>query len=250
MSGREAAVPLLALIPREEITTVKLIPAKWAAVTARFVLLLAVLSLPLLAQSPPSGDTFAYSQTPRINYGSAPLLAVQQGSNTYLQFNLSNLPANASITKATLRLYVDTVQRNGNFDVFELNGAWNENTLTYSNAPSLGSSATGGHSTSVSSSNLNQFVLIDITPLVQQWVSGSQQNNGVALSLTSSNGSFSFDSKESTFTSHQPELEIALSGAAGPQGPQGPQGEPGPQGPAGATGPAPPVRKVLPEPQA
>lgn len=217
----------------------KLIPARWAAKAAHLVLFCILISLTMLAQAPPSGDTFSASSTPRVNYGSYPLLAVQQGSNAYIQFNLSSLPANASIGKATLRLYVDAVARNGNFDVFEINSAWNESSLTYNNAPPLGSSATNGHSTTVSASSFNQFILIDITPLVQQWVSGSLPNNGVALALTSSNGSFSFDSKESNFTSHQPELEITMAGgAAGPQGPPGPQG---PQGPAGATGPAGPA---------
>ena len=50
-------------------------------------------------------------------------------------------------------------------------------------------------------------------------------------------GSFSFDSKESTTFSHQPELEIYFNGPAGPQGPQGAQG------PRGLS-PAHPVQQV------
>ena len=213
----------------------KLIPAKWAAKAAGLILLFVLATTALLAQAPPSADTFSASSSPRTNYGSWPLLVVQQGSNAYMQFNLSNVPANATVTKATLRLYVDAVSHNGNFDVFEIDHAWSESSLTYNNAPPLGSSATGGHSTSVSGSTLNQFIEIDITPLVQEWVAGTLPNNGIALSLTTTGGSFSFDSKEANYTSHQPELEIALGGTAGPQGPPGPQG---PQGPAGAQGPA------------
>jgi trimeric autotransporter adhesin len=218
----------------------KLIPARWAAKAAQLVLLSAALSLTLMAQAPPSADAFVASSTPRTNYGAWPLLAVQQGTNSYIQFNLSTLPANASISKATLRLYVDVVAHPGSFDVFEINSAWAENTLIYNNAPSLGSSATSGHATSITASSLNQFILIDITPLVQQWASGSLPNHGIALSLTASGGAFSFDSKEAIITSHQPELEITLAGDAGPQGPPGPQGPQGPmgvQGPAGLQGP-------------
>lgn len=56
----------------------------------------------------------------------------------------------------------------------------------------------------------DNFLLIDITQLVQSWANGTVPNYGVALALTTSTGSFSFsfDSKESTLTSHQPELEI------------------------------------------
>jgi hypothetical protein len=213
----------------------KLIPARWAARSAQLILLFALSSLTLMAQAPPSADAFVSSSTPRTNYGAWPLLAVQQGSNSYIQFNLSTLPANASISKATLRLYVSAVAHPGSFDVFEINNAWSENTLIYNNAPPLGSSATGGHATSITGSSFNQFILIDITPLVQEWESGSLPNHGIALSLTASGGAFSFDSKEAIVTSHQPELEITLAGGAGPQGPPGPQG---PQGPVGAQGPA------------
>ena len=212
------------------------IPARWAARIAQYFLLFALCSVSLMAQAPTSGDTFVLNTTPRTNYGGYPLLLVQQGGNSYIQFNLSSIPANSTIGKATLRLYVDAVARPGNFDVFEINSAWAENTLIYNNAPPLGSSATGGHSTSITSSSLNQFVLIDITPLVQQWIDGTTPNNGIALSLTGSGGTFSFDSKESNFTSHQPELEIAWTGQTGPQGPPGPQGPAGAQGPAGPQG--------------
>ena len=106
---------------------------------------LSLLSVTVLAQAPPSADTFSYSGSPNFNYGAYPILAVQHGSNTYLKFNLSTLPSGPSVTKATLRLYVDAVGGNGSFDVFQLNSSWSEGTLTYNNAPALGSSATGNH---------------------------------------------------------------------------------------------------------
>lgn len=212
----------------------KLIPARWAAKAAHLVLLLTLSSMTLLAQAPPSADAFVVNASPHTNYGAYPILAVQQGTNSYIQFNLSTLPQAATISKATLRLYVDAVSRPGSFDVFEIDSAWSENTLTYNNAPQLGSSATSGHATSITTSSMNQFVVIDVTSLVQQWAGDTLPNHGVALSLTSSGGAFSFDSKEAVITSHQPELEIALAGQTGAQGPPGPQG---PQGPAGAQGP-------------
>jgi hypothetical protein len=72
----------------------------------------------------------------------------------------------------------------------------------------------------LTSSSLNQFVLIDITPLVQEWEEGTEANDGIALALTTGAGNFSFDSKEATDTSHEPELEIVLTGPTGPQGPE------------------------------
>jgi hypothetical protein len=188
------------------------------------------------AQAPPTGDTYSNSGNKNQTNGSSILLVVQHGSDTYIKFNLATLPSSPNIAKATLRLYVDAVVGGGSFDVYQLNSTWSENALTYNNAPALGTSATGGHPVAITASSMNQFVLIDITSLVQGWANGTIPNDGVALALTTSGGSFSFDSKESVLTSHHPELEIALNGAVGPQGPAGPVGATGSTGPAGVAG--------------
>lgn len=204
------------------------------------LLLAALAAQPLLAQAPPSADTFVSSSTAKTNYGSSIALVVCQGSTSYVQFNLAGIPAGASISKATLRLYVDAVAKAGKFDVYQLNSSWAENTLTYNTPPPpLGISVTNGTGVSVTTANWNQFLLIDITALAQGWVNGTIPNNGVALALTSgSSGSFSFDSKESLLTGNGPELEIAFNSGTGPQGPQGPAGPVGPQGPQGTAGAA------------
>lgn len=77
------------------------------------------------AQSaPPAGDTYATQGDPTQNYGSVPNLSVQATpvSNSYIQFNLATLangsmPPGVTVTKATLRLYVDAVPEVGSFDV-------------------------------------------------------------------------------------------------------------------------------------
>lgn len=188
---------------------------------------------------PPSADTFVSSLTPKANYGSSIILVVQQGANSYLQFNLSALPVGAHVSKATLRLFVDGVLKSGSFDVYQLNAPWSENTLTYNTPPPvLGLSATGGNPVSVTSATMNQFLLIDITSTVQGWVGGGIANNGVALSVAGDGkGIFSFDSKESLLTGNGPELEIVLDGPVGPVGPQGPPGPQGATGSPGAIGP-------------
>jgi hypothetical protein len=201
-------------------------------------LLLGLLSLAVSAQAPPSADTFVSSTTPKTNYGTSPILIVQPGATTFIKFDLSALPAGASVSKATLRLYVDAFAKAGSFDVYSVNSTWAESTLTYNTPPPpLGTSATGNSPIAISSSRLNSFVLADITPLVQSWLNGTMANNGVALALTSTSGAFSFDAKESLLTGNGPELEIVLNGPpgpAGPQGPQGPTGAAGPPGPAGS----------------
>jgi len=202
------------------------------------VALFVAMCTPLLAQAPPSADTFVSSSTAKTNYGSSIALVVGSGTTSYVRFNLAGIPAGASISKATLRLYVDAVAKNGTFDVYQLNNSWAENTLTYNTPPPpLGASVTNGTGVSITTASWNQFLLIDITALAQGWVNGTIPNNGVALALTSgSSGSFSFDSKESLLTGNGPELVIAFNSGTGPQGPQGPVGPVGPQGPQGTAG--------------
>ena len=77
-----------------------------------------LLSLSGLAQAPPTADTFALSGDPNSNHGADPSLLVQKGQVTsagYLQFDLSALPSGASVSKATLRLFVNQVTVPGKF---------------------------------------------------------------------------------------------------------------------------------------
>jgi hypothetical protein len=221
---------------------------KWSLRAVLGSLLGVVLSLPLFGQAPPAADTFVSSATPKLNYGPSISLLVGPGTTSYAQFNLSSIPASATVSKATLRLYVDAVSGSGTLDVFQVTSSWTENKVTYSTRPTQQSvSAIVGSSIPITSASYNLFLLIDITPLAQGWLNGTIPNNGVALSLTSGSGTFSIDSKESLLTGNGPELEIALAsgtgpqgaaGPAGPQGPVGPAGVIGPQGPQGSAGPA------------
>ena len=189
----------------------------------------------------PSADTFVNSGSPGVNYGGNSSLQMQSGRISLIRLDLSVLPAGASVARGTLRLYVNGVTTAGSFNVYPVTSSWTESGVTYTTRPPLGAAAVGP--ISVSSSTSDQFVLVDITPLVQDWVSNGVANNGVALQLVGSTGRFTFDSKESAQTSHQPELEIVLNGPAGPQGPPGAAGSPGaqglmgPQGPQGLSGP-------------
>jgi len=195
-----------------------------------------------VGQAPPIADTYVASGTPNKNYGTNSTLAVQNGVTSYIQFNLAGMPSGATVSRATLILYVDAVTAGGTFDVYQVNGAWTEGGLTYNNRPALGSSATGNKPTTLTTANV--FLVIDITSLVQSWLNGLNTNYGVAMVLSGTSGSFSFDSKESTTYSHLPQLIVYFNGPAGPPGPQGPQGPgglsgpPGPQGVQGPSGPA------------
>jgi Collagen triple helix repeat (20 copies) len=198
-----------------------------------------------VAQLSVAADAYTAQGNPTANHGTAPTLIVRalatNTANTYIQFNLAALPAGLTsnnIATATVRLYLNTVTKSGTFDLYMVSSSWVEDLVTYNTAPSLGTKIAS--SVSVSTAMQGDYLVLNVTPALQAWLSGTP-NNGIAL--VASNGSsidVAFDSKESTLTSHDPEIDAPLV-SVGPQGPPGAPGAPGPAGATGAQGPAGPV---------
>ena len=170
------------------------------------------------------------------NFGTNPNLVVSATNTVYLKFKLTpTLPigtAGSDVSKATLKIYVGNVSVPGTIDVVQVADNWNEKTITARTAPALADLLATG--VSVDASRKGQFLLIDVTNAVKNWLNTSN-NYGLAL-VGHDAASVTFDSKENSQTSHEPELIIALNSRMGPQGPQGPQGEQGERGEKGATG--------------
>lgn len=183
----------------------------------RFASLLSLLLLMCTAafgQLTPSGDSYTATATPTKNFGTATTLGVESSETTYIQFNLSSIPAgytSSDITQATLKLYVNTVTTAGSFNVDYVNGAWTESTITADNAPALGTTIAA--SVPLVTADKNQYILINVTEAVQAWLSGTA-NDGIAL-VGNSPVSATFDSKENTTTSHPAELDIVYAPGSG-----------------------------------
>ena len=200
-------------------------------------------------------DAYTDAAKATTNFGNATALPVSGSGATlkrsWIKFNLpSVLPAGTTasqVSKATLKLWVSTAATAGPVNVYVVTGtpAWVEGTgaagsgITNATAPTLAPNPliSGWQITKA-----GNFAAVDVTSLVQSWVTTPTLNLGIALTPGTSAVNVSFDSKESTTTSHGPQLEIQLvnQGPAGPQGPQGltgPIGPIGPRGPVGATGP-------------
>jgi hypothetical protein len=165
------------------------------------------------AQITPLGDAFTNNADPTTNYGATTLLDVDGATQiTYIQFNLASIPTTASVSQATLKLYVNAVTTTGSFNVDYVNGTWAESTIDGSNAPALGK--TIASDVAITTADKNQYILINVTPAVQAWLDGSETNNGIAL-VANSTFNASFDSKENATTSHPAELDIAFAGGDG-----------------------------------
>ncbi len=219
--------------PRRFVRLQRLLP-----VTLLCVFCLAIALPTAFAQSATlTADAAVSTAQATTNYGALSNLYVSGSSTALLQFNLGTLPATATaaqVSKATLRLYVNRVNTPGVITLSPVRGAWTENALTAGTLPPIDSAAEVFPVT-----DEGQFVTVDVTALVQAWLSAPAANFGVALTATSADAVF--DSKENDTTAHPAELLIAMisdtAGPVGPQGPQGPKGDTGTPGPAGPPGP-------------
>ncbi|MFL6056492.1 MAG: DNRLRE domain-containing protein, partial [Actinoallomurus sp.] len=107
-------------------------------------------------------DAFVDQTTPDTNYGTNTALRVDDSplKRSYLRFNVSGI--RGTVTKATLRIYADSSGSDLRAYRLATDGGWQENTITWNNAPALGtmigsaSPVTGG-----------TWVDIDVTSLVQ-----------------------------------------------------------------------------------
>jgi hypothetical protein len=183
------------------------------------------------------GDASVSTARPTTNFGTLSNLYVGNGNTAFLQFDLSTLPTgttSSQISHATLTLFVNRVNAAGSVTLSPAASAWSESSVTSSSAPAIG--ATTGI---FLASAAGRYVTLDVTALVQGWVTTPATNFGFAL--TSDTANLLLDSKENDETGHAASLDITITsqGATGPQGsigPTGPQGSEGPQGPTGPQG--------------
>ncbi|MFG0317491.1 MAG: DNRLRE domain-containing protein, partial [Planctomycetota bacterium JB042] len=188
-------------------------------------------------------DASVSTKKPTKVYGDKSILKVSDTDTAYLQFDLSTLPAGAApgdVSKATLWLFANRVSKPGSIDLRRVTAPWDELDLAQSNAPEalVGVAPTG---VALPVEAEEEYLALDVTALVQLWLSGVEANHGVALFGAQDGGAFKFDSKENPKTSRAPRLEISFAsqgeqGETGPQGPAGPQGPMGPQGTQGPPG--------------
>ncbi|HEX9446207.1 MAG TPA: DNRLRE domain-containing protein, partial [Candidatus Binatia bacterium] len=187
-------------------------------------------------------DAYTVSSKPTTKFGSLATILVNPTSTGFIQFDLSTLPAGTlpqDVVKANLTLYVTvaSVKVPGSFAVKRVTGAWDELTITAATAPAIGPTVVAG--VPIALTDASQFIAVDVTSLVQDWLGGIAPNRGVALVAVGTT-SLAFDAKESGTTGHYAQLDITLAdsgaGSTGPTGATGPTGTVGATGPTGAAG--------------
>ena len=107
-------------------------------------------------------DTYVNSGSTTSNYGSATIWRVDGSPDlhAYLRFTVLGL-AGYPIQSAQLRVFANTSSSNGINALAVADNTWGENTVTYSNAPAMGSLV--GTSSSITS---GAWVSVDVTPYI------------------------------------------------------------------------------------
>jgi hypothetical protein len=172
-----------------------------------------------LAQMTPSDDSYTLTNQPTTNFGAKNTMLVESsGATSFVRFDLSAIPSSVTgsmVARGTLKIFVATVPTAGSFNVDLVTSSWKESTITANNSPTLGSAIASA--ITVAAADKDQYILIDVTTAVVDWLNGTP-NDGLAL-VPDGAVSFTLNSKETTTTSHPAELDIVLTGPAGPPGP-------------------------------
>ena len=129
---------------------------------------------------PASEDSYtAPRNTLSYSTNNANALVVDATRKSYLYFDLSDIPSDAVVRWAKLRLFLPTVRTAGaGLSVHLVTGTWNESTRL-ADVPSIVAGSLGVIPSSKMASR--RFVTVDVTGTVQQWINGGTLNEGFAI---------------------------------------------------------------------
>jgi uncharacterized repeat protein (TIGR01451 family) len=195
------------------------------------VLMAGLMSVPALAQTtvvlqgdPLAGQDTHLAQASSVqNFGTATLLLSNSQTNAesrlILRFDLSGIPAGATIQSAVMELYYASTRVSSSeaLRVHRLTRSWTELGATWRTYDGTNNWVTQGGDYDpavVASANLDGTVNVwkqwSITSLVQSWANGTFTNYGVLLESPAATGNNErrFNSSESTPTTLRPKLTI------------------------------------------
>ncbi len=151
---------------------------------------------------------------PIVNAGYNTVGGTPTLSHNFMQFDLSAVPAGATVVSATLSLYHSTVYSHSTSTSNEellakVTQAWNENTITWNTQPTfsatdtihIGNTTIGDDKTS-----------INLAPFVQDWVNTPAANYGMVMHLVDEPGSLgrfqTYGSSDAADSTIRPKLVI------------------------------------------
>ena len=184
-----------------------------------FLLLIVSFSAAAITLSPPSDDTFLDEINPANINGATNVLIVRSINrpgyviDSLVKFDLSSLPANATVASAHLKLYYfynnDGDPAGQTFYAYRVTSSWSESTASWNNQPSLSPTATS----TITMPATFGWVQWDVAADVKSFIIGTDTNYGWAiLSKTplSDDMTYFHSSNYTADPSFHPILEIEL----------------------------------------
>ena len=158
-----------------------------------------------------TADSYVDQKKAGNSHGTAVTMIVKAKSNqnmrSFVQFDISSIPAGSTVSSATLALCATSVPGTRTYDVHSVSATWGETTITWTNQPGVAASPTASNATPASPGCMTWTVTVD----VQAWVDGTT-NNGWRISDSAENtgnAQTDFRSREDTAVpADNPKLDV------------------------------------------
>ncbi|MBD8498872.1 DNRLRE domain-containing protein [Paenibacillus arenosi] len=129
-------------------------------------------------------DAFVRDRVPRLNYGQEQEMLVGKAADgevfkSLIQFDMSTVPADQKITKATLKLFVDqSTLGTSAIQVQELLKDWAEDGVTWASTPPAGNKLA-----EITADTSKSYVEVDLLSAVLGWYNNTSDNLGILLHM-------------------------------------------------------------------
>jgi len=138
-------------------------------------------------------------------------------ARSYIRFNLTEIPSEFEIVKASLKLYMYSAPASPQiYEAYRITSDWSEHWLNWTVQPSYASYLT--NYTTINPTPSTGWISWDITEDVKAWHSGSSPNHGTMLKIkferNASDEVAAFYPREIRYTDLRPKLEVTLEGEA------------------------------------
>ncbi|MGC8782732.1 MAG: DNRLRE domain-containing protein, partial [Anaerolineae bacterium] len=168
-------------------------------------------------------DAYIKKEKPDERRGTDPELRVKGEANklkrSLLKFDLSSLPTDATVSSATLSLFVTAASGGAlTINAHRVTQPWNEAEVTWKSRDKgvAWTNQGGDYDAAVAASTVvddtkNVWRSWNITSLVAGWLSNPASNYGLILEASSANAEKVFRSSDDGTTSQRPKLEVCFS---------------------------------------
>ena len=162
-------------------------------------------------------DAYTRENYPNSNSGTGSSMRsgheLDQGTmRSYLRFDLSSIPSEATIDSASLVAYALSSSGSPTIEVWRAGESWVEGTITWNNKPDCQGVFFPDPFASQVISSSPAFVTWDVTLLVNLWFDGTYPNDGLCLKGPTSGDSWAqFKTREHSVPLGRPSLQISYS---------------------------------------